>query len=85
MSDTGGEDDIVELRKVLREDEQGDATRAMIQSLRDAEAPIAASLRGTLSREEYQVSEDLLQALQTAEQVLKTAWLKAHPGRQFMF
>lgn len=78
------EDDIVELKKVLREDERGDATRALIQSLREASTPIAASLRGTLTREEYQISGDLLQALQTAERVLTTAWLQAHPGRHFV-
>lgn len=85
MNGADSEDDIVELKKVLREDERGDATRALIQSLRDAGTPIAASLRGTLSRDEYQVSDDLLQALQTAERVLMTAWLQAHPGRHFTY
>lgn len=79
------EDDIVELKKVLREDERGDATRALIQSLRDASTPITTALRGSLSRDEYQVSEDMLLALQTAERVLMTAWMQAHPGRHFAY
>jgi hypothetical protein len=85
MSESGNSEDIVELRAVLRDDESGEATRALIQSLRDAEAPIAASLRGTLSREEYMLSEELLQALQTAESVLKRVWEKSHPDRQVVF
>jgi len=84
MNGQESEDDIVELKKVLRDDDRGDATRALIQSLRDAGAPIAVSLRGSLSREEYQISDDLLQALQTAEQVLSKAWQDAHPGRHFV-
>lgn len=84
MSEAGREQEFVELRSVIRDDESGDATRALIQSLRDAGSPIAIALRGTLSQEEYQVSEDLLQALQTAENVLKRVWEKEHHNRYFV-
>jgi hypothetical protein len=85
MNESGRDNDIVELRAILKDDESGDATRALIQSLRDAESPIAVALRGTLSQEEYRMSEDLLQALRTAESVLKRAWTKAHPDRHVVF
>jgi uncharacterized protein YicC (UPF0701 family) len=82
MSDA--DEDIVELKKVLRQDESGEATVALIQSLRNAAEPLAKALRGTLSQEEYALSEDLLQALTTAEQVLKTVWERTHPDRQLV-
>ncbi len=84
MSEPERDDDIVELKKVLREDESGEATQALIHSLRNAADPIAKALHGTLSQEEYVLSEDLLQALTTAEQVLKTVWERAHPDRQLI-
>jgi hypothetical protein len=84
MSEAEQGDDIVELKKVLHDDESGEVTQALIQSLRNAAEPIAKSLRGTLSREDYVLSDDLLQALTTAEQVLKTVWERIHPDRQLM-
>ena len=84
MSDSERDEDIVELKRVLREDESGEATLALIQSLRDAADPIAKALRGTLSQDEYVLSEDLLQALLTAEHVLKAVWERTHPNRQLV-
>lgn len=84
-ADQDKDKEIVTLKAVLNEDESGDATRALIQSLRKAGEPIAQALRGTLSQHEYTVSEDLLQALQSAEAVLKTVWEKLHPDRHAVF
>jgi Type III secretion system, cytoplasmic E component of needle len=84
MSEAERDGDIVELKKVLREDESGEVTQSMIQSLRKAAAPISMALRGTLSREDYVMSEELLQALTTAEEVLKTVWERIHPNRPLM-
>jgi uncharacterized protein YicC (UPF0701 family) len=84
MSEAERGDEVVELKKVLQEDESGEVTQALIQSLRNAAEPIAKGLRGTLSREAYVMSEDLLQALTTAEQVLKTVWERIHPDHQLM-
>lgn len=70
---------------VVREDESGEATRAIIDSLRDAAEPINAALRGTLSQNEYHLCEDLQRAMQIAEKVVKAAWEKAHPNRSMMY
>lgn len=85
MNESGNDEEIVALKTVLNEDESGEATRALILSLREAGEPIAAALRGTLSQQEYAVSSDLLQALQVAETVLKTVWEKSHPNRHAVF
>ena len=84
MSEAERGDEVVELKKVLQEDESGEVTQALIQSLRNAAESIAKGLRGTLSREDYVMSEDLLQALMTAEQVLKTVWERIHPDHHLM-
>jgi hypothetical protein len=84
MSESKRDEEVVGLRTVLADDESGEATRALIQSLREAGAPLSAALRGTLSQEEYRLSDDLLQALQTAEQVLKRVWERMHADRQLV-
>ena len=84
MSDVERDDDIVELKRVLRDDESGEVTQALVQSQRTAGERIGKTLRGTLPREDYALSDDLLQALTTAEQVLKTVWERIHPNRQLM-
>jgi hypothetical protein len=84
MSEVERDEDIVELKKVLREDMSGEVTQKLIQSLRAAAEPISKILRGTLSREDYASSDDLLQALSTGEQVLKAVWEHLHPGCQLM-
>jgi len=85
MNESGQDKEVVALKVVISEDESGEATRALIQSLRNAGEPIALALRGTLSQQDYVVSEDLLQALQVAETVLKTVWEKSHPNRHVVF
>jgi hypothetical protein len=84
MSEVERDEEILELKKVLREDVSGEVTQALIQSLRAAAGPISKTLRGTLSREDYALSDDLLQALSTAEQVLKAVWERIHPERQLL-
>jgi hypothetical protein len=83
MLDKVTDEGIVELKKVLAEDQSGDATRAIIQCLRDAATPISKSLRGSLSHDEYMLSEDLLQAINAAERVLSSTWEQLHPGQPF--
>jgi hypothetical protein len=85
MSANEREEEIVELKKLLREDDSGEATQALIHSLREAATPIATAVRGTLSQEEYVLCEDLLQALQTAEHVLTSVWESTHPHRRLVY
>ena len=69
---------------VVRGDDSGEATRAIIESLREAARPVNEALRGTHSQEEYRFFEDLQQAMEIAEKVVKAAWEKSHPNRTIM-
>ena len=76
--------DNIAVATVVRGDDSGEATRAIVESLREAARPIDVALRGTHSPEEYRLLEDLQQAMEIAEKVVKAAWEKAHPDRSIM-
>ncbi|HYD63766.1 MAG TPA: hypothetical protein VEC35_25650 [Noviherbaspirillum sp.] len=76
--------DNIAVATVVRGDDSGEATRAIIESLREAARPVTEALRGALSQEEYRLFEDLQQAMEIAERVVKAAWEKSHPDRIIM-
>ena len=78
-------DENIAVATIVREDDSGDATRAIIESLREASKPVTEALRGTHTPEEYHFFEDLQQAMEIAEKVVRTAWEKAHPNRSFVY
>ena len=74
--------DIADVKKTIARDGDGSATRAIIRCLNDAAAPVSQALRGSLSRDEQRLSQELLRSIEKAERALTSAWEQEHSGRR---
>jgi hypothetical protein len=73
--------DISAVRGLLTHDCDGRATRALIRCLRAAAEPLSQALQDSLSPEDHQLRQRLLEDARQAELSLATAWKRLHPGR----
>jgi uncharacterized protein YifE (UPF0438 family) len=73
---------LPDLEQILTQDRSGEQTRALIARYAAAAAPLQARLREPQPREEYGPLEAMCRALQTAQEVLETAWTKQHSNKK---
>lgn len=77
------EDDeqLIGIEKIMAGDDTGEATLALIQSLAEVAQPLKERMKGPTSPQEFQTTQELLQALEAGEEVLKSVWGQLHPSR----
>jgi len=73
--------DIAGVRRLLEHDREGHATRALIRCLRVATLPVSQALAESLSREDQDLRERLLDDAKQAERALQSTWQRLHPGQ----
>lgn len=71
-----------DVKRIVGQDDNGHATRAIIHCLRCAAAPLAQALSGSLSPEEQRLSRELIGSIEQAERSLASAWEQRHPGQR---
>jgi hypothetical protein len=75
--------EAADLRKMIANDSEGRATRAILRWLRDASRPMSGSLHDSLSLEEQRLLPQLIHSIEKAERDIVAAWEELHPGRRF--
>jgi hypothetical protein len=77
-------DGMVDIAAQLEQDDSGSTALGMIAQFEADAVPLEDALRGALPPDEYEVTEKMVRALRTAQDVIRKVWGDFHPGKELM-